>query len=294
MPSLHRHLQLHGPEHDRLAFRPDCPICIPRLSGRYPDPRLLSHSGEATLATGLVLAGSLLPVAHASAGTDAPPSFSTPPAVLADSGDQGEGNADAGGGGGDQAPSIADGNEDSVPPAAQSPAKSPEVELEPPQSPESGPDSSPSAPSSSEAGSGGSGEPSSRPPGAGSGASRPRSPAADPGLSPRNPAEGAGSDSSSPSGSPDPSRDASDRDRPDEQSGGARRDPASDSPPGSGSRVVVQSGDCLWLIAERALGPDADDEQVAAAVERIWQRNAQRIGTGNPDLIYPGQTLDLP
>lgn len=56
----------------------------------------------------------------------------------------------------------------------------------------------------------------------------------------------------------------------------------------------MQSGDCLWLIAERALGPDADDEQVAAAVERIWQRNAQRIGTGNPDLIYPGQTLDLP
>jgi nucleoid-associated protein YgaU len=57
---------------------------------------------------------------------------------------------------------------------------------------------------------------------------------------------------------------------------------------------VVQPGDCLWLIAERALGSDANDEQIAAAVDRLWQRNADRIATGDPDLIHPGQTLDLP
>lgn len=291
MPSLHRHLQLHGPQHDRLAFRPDCLICLPRLSGRYPDPRLLSRGGEATLATGLVLAGSLLPVAGASAGNDSPPTFATPPAVLAEPDDQGDG--DARDGGRDQGPPIADGGEGSAPPAPQGPARSPEVEVEPPQSPESSPDSSPAASSSSEGGSPGAGESSPGTPGRGSGAPSPGSPAADRGSRPRHPAEGGGS-ASPPSGTPGTSRDASDREGPGQRSAGARRDPASDPSRGSGRRVVVQPGDCLWLIAERALGSDANDEQIAAAVDRLWQRNADRIATGDPDLIHPGQTLDLP
>ncbi len=37
----------------------------------------------------------------------------------------------------------------------------------------------------------------------------------------------------------------------------------------------------------------AGDAQVAVEVERLWQLNADRIGTGNPDLIYPGQELRL-
>lgn len=288
MPSLQHHLRLQRPEHDRLAFRPDCPICLPRLSGRYPHSRLLSRGGEATVATGLALAGSLLPVAHASAGTDAPPSFSTPPAVLVDSGDRAEG--DGAGGGGDQEASSTAGGEESAP---QRPPRSPEVEVKPPQSPESSPDSSPSQPSASGAGSAGSEDSSSRPTGAGSDASSPDSRAGDRGSSPRHPAEGTRSDSSPPSEARDPSSDASDSERPDEPSGG-RREPASDPSRGSGRRVVVQPGDCLWLIAERALGSDANNEQIAAAVDRLWQRNADRIATGDPDLILPGQTLDLP
>lgn len=47
------------------------------------------------------------------------------------------------------------------------------------------------------------------------------------------------------------------------------------------------------MIAESLLGEQANDAQVAAEVERLWQLNADRIGTGNPDLIYPGQELRL-
>jgi nucleoid-associated protein YgaU len=59
------------------------------------------------------------------------------------------------------------------------------------------------------------------------------------------------------------------------------------------SRHVVEAGQSLWLIAESVLGNDAGDAQVAAEVERLWQLNAERIGTGDPDLIYPGQELRL-
>ena len=288
MPSLHRHLQLHGPEHDRLAFRADCPICAPRLTGRYPDPRLLSRRGEATVATGLVLAGSLLPVANASADNERPPSPTTPPAVLAEPGDQGESNGDLVGGRGDQGPST-DAGPDSGPAAPQSP----EVEVKPPQDPDGRSDPSPSAPSSSAAGSAGSGDSSAQPSGAGSDARSPDSPAADRGPNPSHPTEGGGSRAPSASGSLRSSGDASDPDGPDGQSGGSRRQAASDASSDAGRRVVVEPGDCLWLIAERALGSDANDGQIAATVERIWQRNAHRIGTGNPDLIHPGQTLDL-
>lgn len=56
---------------------------------------------------------------------------------------------------------------------------------------------------------------------------------------------------------------------------------------------VVQRGDSLWSIAERALGPDAD---VAALVDH-WHRTyaANRAVVGDdPDLIHPGQQLVLP
>lgn len=56
MASLYRHLQTHGPEHERLGFRPDCPLCRDHLADRYPAPRLLTRRGEAAAATALVAA----------------------------------------------------------------------------------------------------------------------------------------------------------------------------------------------------------------------------------------------
>lgn len=55
----------------------------------------------------------------------------------------------------------------------------------------------------------------------------------------------------------------------------------------------VAAGDCLWTIAAAILPPTASDEQIAAEVERIWELNAQRIGTGDPNLIDVGTVLRL-
>jgi nucleoid-associated protein YgaU len=55
----------------------------------------------------------------------------------------------------------------------------------------------------------------------------------------------------------------------------------------------VRSGDSLWRIAERRLGSSATATQIAEEVTRLWELNRQRIGTGNPDLIFSGQTLRM-
>jgi resuscitation-promoting factor RpfA len=59
------------------------------------------------------------------------------------------------------------------------------------------------------------------------------------------------------------------------------------------STYRVQPGDSLWRIAARHLGPDATTAQTAREVNRLWELNQRRIGTGNPDLIFPGQTLSM-
>jgi nucleoid-associated protein YgaU len=55
----------------------------------------------------------------------------------------------------------------------------------------------------------------------------------------------------------------------------------------------VRPGDSLWRIAERRLGSSATPTETAEEVTRLWELNRQRIGTGNPDLILPGQTLTM-
>lgn len=57
---------------------------------------------------------------------------------------------------------------------------------------------------------------------------------------------------------------------------------------------TVAAGDCLWTIAAAILPPTASSDQIAAEVERIWRLNAERIGTGDPDLIDVGTVLRLP
>jgi nucleoid-associated protein YgaU len=55
----------------------------------------------------------------------------------------------------------------------------------------------------------------------------------------------------------------------------------------------VQPGDSLWRIAARHLGDHPTATETAREVNRLWELNQQRIGTGNPDLIFPGQTLRM-
>src|ERR1019366_8795322 len=55
--------------------------------------------------------------------------------------------------------------------------------------------------------------------------------------------------------------------------------------------ITVRSGDSLWRIAGRVLGADASNAQIEREVVAIWDANAARIGTGDPNLIFPGQRI---
>ncbi|MGA2014466.1 MAG: hypothetical protein ABSH51_28610 [Solirubrobacteraceae bacterium] len=57
---------------------------------------------------------------------------------------------------------------------------------------------------------------------------------------------------------------------------------------GPGATVVVAHGDCLWTIARRALGAQASNEAVWNETMAIYDLNAKRIGTGDPNLLFPG------
>ncbi|MGI9082061.1 MAG: LysM peptidoglycan-binding domain-containing protein, partial [Thermoleophilaceae bacterium] len=66
------------------------------------------------------------------------------------------------------------------------------------------------------------------------------------------------------------------------------------APVGEGSIYVVRSGDTLWGIARRTLGPDASMAAIARLVDRLWTLNAKVIRSGDPDLIVPGERLRIP
>lgn len=57
--------------------------------------------------------------------------------------------------------------------------------------------------------------------------------------------------------------------------------------------VTVAAGDTLWAIAARYLPAGADDQQIATAWPVWYATNATTIGD-DPDVILPGQTLDVP
>jgi nucleoid-associated protein YgaU len=61
-----------------------------------------------------------------------------------------------------------------------------------------------------------------------------------------------------------------------------------------GDRVhVVQRGESLWSIAKDVLGDDASVARIAREVNRLWELNSERIGTGEPDLVMAGTRITL-
>jgi nucleoid-associated protein YgaU len=56
---------------------------------------------------------------------------------------------------------------------------------------------------------------------------------------------------------------------------------------------VVRPGDSLWSIAKRLLGRDASVAAIAREVARLWEMNADRIATGDPDLLPVSTKLGL-
>lgn len=64
-----------------------------------------------------------------------------------------------------------------------------------------------------------------------------------------------------------------------------------------GREVVVRRGDHLWRLAVRELrrsGRHPDVHEVAAYWRRVVERNRDRIASGDPDLIVPGEVVVLP
>jgi resuscitation-promoting factor RpfA len=57
--------------------------------------------------------------------------------------------------------------------------------------------------------------------------------------------------------------------------------------------VVVRGGDSLWRVAERALGPDATDAEIATEWPRWYDANRDVVGD-DPDLLLPGTVLRPP
>lgn len=57
--------------------------------------------------------------------------------------------------------------------------------------------------------------------------------------------------------------------------------------------VVVRSGDTLWAIAARALGPDASELEISRAWPAWYEANREAVGD-DPDLLRPGTRLAIP
>lgn len=81
--------------------------------------------------------------------------------------------------------------------------------------------------------------------------------------------------------------------------------PATPAPPtpargagGAAGEAVVGPGDHLWSIAERVvagrLGRAPTDDEVAPYWAAVVERNAHRLSSGDPDLVFPGETVVLP
>jgi len=69
------------------------------------------------------------------------------------------------------------------------------------------------------------------------------------------------------------------------------------APPGPPARHTVQRGDNLWTIAADHLadsGITLSNGRIAPYWKELIQENRSGLRSGNPDLIFPGETITLP
>lgn len=60
----------------------------------------------------------------------------------------------------------------------------------------------------------------------------------------------------------------------------------------SDDTVVVQPGDHFWKISERRLADTA--APIGPYWRRVVEQNRDTIRSGDPDLIFPGEVVELP
>jgi hypothetical protein len=58
--------------------------------------------------------------------------------------------------------------------------------------------------------------------------------------------------------------------------------------------VVVERGDHLWRISEEHLASIGDSMPVGAYWREVIDTNLPRLRSGDADLIYPGEVIELP
>ena len=67
---------------------------------------------------------------------------------------------------------------------------------------------------------------------------------------------------------------------------------------GSSRQVAVVRGDHLWKISERhldqALRRKARNSEIAPFWRDVIETNLPNLRSGDPDLIYPGELIELP
>jgi hypothetical protein len=74
--------------------------------------------------------------------------------------------------------------------------------------------------------------------------------------------------------------------------------PATPAAPATPATWTVAPGESFWSIAEEVLADAWGRPPTDAEIDPYWRRliaaNRDRISSGNPDLIFPGQVFDLP
>lgn len=66
------------------------------------------------------------------------------------------------------------------------------------------------------------------------------------------------------------------------------------TPGEAAASAVVVEGDHLWKISARHLGKEAEIEQIAPYWREVVETNTPHLRSGDPDLIYPGEIVQLP
>jgi hypothetical protein len=324
MASLTTHLR-RPEDHGRLAFHPDCPVCRrERLAGAGPPDALVGHRTQALLAASVFAlssapataaiaaepdqeqegaispdqAGAASPVADpqsdpGGSSTELPVDPAPPEAQdQADAGDETTLEQEAAAVGAPaEEPGTADAPEAMEPatiepvpaPSAPTPAALAPPTAEPPApTPEPSPTAAPPDAVASEP------RPERKPEPVRKTRKRssvaapretvlrfvaPQTPPVDPGWSPPASVEVAHAEPAAAHARPSA---GADRDR------AARR----------GERVhVVRTNESLWSIARDLLGDNASAARIAREVNRLWELNSGRIGTGDPDLLIAGTQL---